>query len=158
MRKLEGGGTAREGAVDVVFVAGGNGGGAAVPGEPASIAFVTDSNRPQPLWQPPPTAYLNASGAASEVLSLLMHPCPYRMGRGCKPELELTVGSQPLHTAVGCWYGTVLEIQVHRMRCNCPKQPRSQSDSPPLMGRQFGCCGGVSGGCAPNPTSQQDVT
>ena len=38
------------------------------------MAFVTDSNRPQPLWQPPPTACLTASGAASEVPSLLMHP------------------------------------------------------------------------------------
>ena len=39
-----------------------------------SMAFVTDSNRPQPLWQPPPTACLIASGAASEVPPLLMHP------------------------------------------------------------------------------------
>ena len=38
---------------------------------PASMAFVPDSNRPQPLWQPPPTASLTASGAASEVPS----PC-----------------------------------------------------------------------------------
>ena len=28
----------------------------------------------QPLWRPPPTACLTASGAASEVPSLLMHP------------------------------------------------------------------------------------
>ena len=41
---------------------------------PASMAFVTDSNRPQPLWQPPPTACRTASGAASEVPSLQMHP------------------------------------------------------------------------------------
>ena len=38
--------------------------------------YVTDSNRPQPLGQPPPTACLPASGAASEVPSILMHPCP----------------------------------------------------------------------------------
>ena len=31
--------------------------------------FVTDSNRPQALWQPPPTACLTASGAVSEVPS-----------------------------------------------------------------------------------------
>ena len=31
------------------------------------MAFVTDSNRPEPIWQPPPAAYLAASGAASEV-------------------------------------------------------------------------------------------
>ena len=36
------------------------------------MVFVTDSNRPQPLWQPPPTACLTAS----DVPSLLMHPCP----------------------------------------------------------------------------------
>ena len=36
---------------------------------PASMAFVTDSNRPQPLWQPPPTACLTASGATSEAAS-----------------------------------------------------------------------------------------
>ena len=41
---------------------------------PASMAFVTDSNRPQPLWQPPPTASLTASGATSEVPSLYCIP------------------------------------------------------------------------------------
>ena len=41
------------------------------------MAFVTDSNRPQPLWQPPPTACLTAAGAVSEAPSLLMHPCPH---------------------------------------------------------------------------------
>ena len=43
------------------------------------MAFVTDSNRPQPLWHPPPTA----SGAASEVPCLLMHRC-------CWPRLAHT--------------------------------------------------------------------
>ena len=38
------------------------------------MAFVTDSNRPQPLWQPPPTACLTAPGATSEAPSLPMHP------------------------------------------------------------------------------------
>ena len=41
---------------------------------PASMAFVTDSNRPQPLWQPPPTACLTAAGAASVVPSLQIPP------------------------------------------------------------------------------------
>ena len=41
---------------------------------PASMAFVTDSNRPEPLWQPPPTAYPTASGSTFEVSSLLMQP------------------------------------------------------------------------------------
>ena len=43
---------------------------------PLSRAFVTDSNRPQPLGQPPPTACLTASGATSEAPSLPMHLCP----------------------------------------------------------------------------------
>ena len=41
---------------------------------PASMAFVADSKRPQPLWQPPSTAWLTASLAASEVTSLRMQP------------------------------------------------------------------------------------
>ena len=47
---------------------------------PASVAFATDSNRPQPLWQPPPTC-LTTSGAASAVSSLLMHPWSGPCGR-----------------------------------------------------------------------------
>ena len=43
---------------------------------PASMAFLTNSNRPQPLWQPPPPACLTASVAGSEIPPLLMHPCP----------------------------------------------------------------------------------
>ena len=38
------------------------------------MAFVTDSNRPQPLGQPPPIACLTASGTAFGVPPLLMHP------------------------------------------------------------------------------------
>ena len=38
------------------------------------MAIVTDSNRPQPLWQPPPTACPTASMATSAVLSILMLP------------------------------------------------------------------------------------
>ena len=41
---------------------------------PVSMVFVTDSNRSQPLRQPPPTACLTASGTGFEILSLLMHP------------------------------------------------------------------------------------
>ena len=38
------------------------------------MAFETDSNRTQPLWQRHPTARLTASRATSEAPSLLMHP------------------------------------------------------------------------------------
>ena len=63
---------------------------------PASTAFVTDSNRPRPLWQPPPTACLTASGAASEIPSLLLHPgggfsaVPRREGRDRESEAMQT--------------------------------------------------------------------
>ena len=40
-----------------------------------SMAFVADSNCPQSLRQLPPTALLTASGAATEVPPLPMHPC-----------------------------------------------------------------------------------
>ena len=40
------------------------------------MAVVTDSNRPQPLWQPPPTACLTASAASS----LPMHPWVWGSG------------------------------------------------------------------------------
>ena len=43
------------------------------------MAFATDSNRPQLLGQPPPTACLTASRATSEAPSVLMHPCPKLM-------------------------------------------------------------------------------
>ena len=56
-------------------------------------AGLTDSNRPQPLWQPPPTAWPTAAGAASEVPSLRMHSYPKAAvregsptaGMGCPP-------------------------------------------------------------------------
>ena len=54
---------------------------------PASMAFVTDSNRTQPLRQPPPTACLTAAGATSEVPSLLLHaaPLPHNTAEGIGP-------------------------------------------------------------------------
>ena len=42
---------------------------------PTSMALVTDSKGPQPLWQPPPTACLTTSGAPFEVSSITMHTC-----------------------------------------------------------------------------------
>ena len=44
------------------------------PQVPGSMAFVTDNNRPQPLWQPPPNRYPTATGPTSEVPCPLMHP------------------------------------------------------------------------------------
>ena len=80
------------------------GGGAAVPSTPgapslcpatlpqtpvpASMAFVTDSNRPQPLRQPPQTAYRTASRLVSEALP--MHPG----GRGLT---KASATGPPLH-------------------------------------------------------------
>ena len=45
-------------------------------------SVVTDSNRPQPLWQPSPTACLTTS----EAPALLMHPCPWgQRGAAARP-------------------------------------------------------------------------
>ena len=52
---------------------------------PASMAFVTDSNRPQPLWQPPSTPYLTASGAAFEPPSPLTHSWVPLPSSECRP-------------------------------------------------------------------------
>ena len=41
---------------------------------------LTDSNRPHPLWQPPPFAYLTASWTASEA------PSPSRQMQPCSPK------------------------------------------------------------------------
>ena len=49
------------------------------------MAFTTDSNCPQPLWQPPPTPHRTACGAASEAPFLLLHPSPKY--RGLPPPL-----------------------------------------------------------------------
>ena len=68
---------------------------------PASMAFVTDSHRPQPLWQPPPTACLTAFEAASEVPSLRMHPW-------CESAPLLT-GIRPNHVEGRPWRSVVAQ-------------------------------------------------
>ena len=70
---------------------------------PASVAFVTDSNRRQPLWQPPPTACRTASGAASAVPSLPTHPCPGPAAvppRG-SPRVQSATSALPASTHTG---------------------------------------------------------
>ena len=78
---------------------GGGGGGGGFPPAPywapticpptlplrAPASFNGICNRPQLLRQPPPTACLTASGAASEAPSLLMHPWGGGGGLGCTP-------------------------------------------------------------------------
>ena len=60
---------------------------ATVPLTPnAGLASVTDSNRPQPLRQPPPTACLTALEAA-EAPSLPMRPCPPPPSWGVQQDL-----------------------------------------------------------------------
>ena len=65
-----------------------------------SMAFVTDSNRPQPLWQPPSIACLTASGAASDVPSFVVHPCPERLGHDAGKQLWSECAQQ---RAVSCF-------------------------------------------------------
>ena len=72
------------------------------------MAFVTDSNRPQPLGQPPPTAGLTASGTASEVPSLLMHPLTCMCGALKRPSCPPTPPPTPTvrWSAPGTWSST----------------------------------------------------
>ena len=88
---------------------------------PASMAFVTDSNRPQPLWQPPPTACLTASGTAFEVLSLLMHPLG---GGGVTAPFRITKAWCP-SPAIGRVVGSRECPPAARDRCCClgPSDP-----------------------------------
>ena len=77
--------------------------GARLMASAALAALVTDSNGPQPLWQPPPTAYPTASGAAFEVPSLLTHPgVPYELIAGVQ---EVTAWRQP--SAADCGWTAV---------------------------------------------------
>ena len=62
---------------------------------PASLAFITDSNRLQPLWQPPPTACLTASGAASVVPSRPIQP--FWGGPLAAPAAAASAGSLSAH-------------------------------------------------------------
>ena len=68
------------------------------PQAPAPMAFVTDNNRAQPLWKPPPTAYLTAPGAAAEVPSLLKHP-------SARPPIHTFASIQTPPDAVRCAHG-----------------------------------------------------
>ena len=59
------------------------------------MAFVADSNRPHPLLQPPATACLPASGAASEVPSRLVRPCLSPAEGTCTAALSCAPPSRP---------------------------------------------------------------
>ena len=103
------------------------------------MAFVTDSNHLQPLWQPPPTACSTAPGAASEVPSLLMQP---RAG-----PLEKTDGG-PCPEAVGvqrqcCCYRLMasapcLMLLAGPILFTLREDPREAHDCAP-PGRQSHC-------------------
>ena len=82
---------------------------ATVPLAASARAFVTDSNYPKPLWQPPPTADLTAAGTASEVSSLLMHP----WGRGGN------TGVWPCRTGPLMWSCTH-PLKACDCRTHCP--------------------------------------
>ena len=79
---------------------------------PGSMAFATDSNRPKPLWQPPPTACLTAAGATSEVPSLRMHPLGG--GGGCQRRWRFAGGwGFQFHASSGVFCGGVRPTTGH---------------------------------------------
>ena len=68
---------------------------------PASMALVTNSNRPQPLSQRPPTACLTASGTTSEVPSILNAALSALSHALCLPPMALpTKPGAPLSSPV----------------------------------------------------------
>ena len=75
------------------------------------MAFATDSNCPEPLGQPPPTAYLSASEAASEVPSLLMYPCQHLTTILCPHEDHIGPGGG----------GGGFKTNCEKLRENCGK-------------------------------------
>ena len=85
------------------------------------MAFVTDSNHPQPLWQPPLTACLTASGAASEAPSLLMHA--WRGGLGGSRGGRVTPPPPTVYsrssTSLGGPHRTAVAV------LQCPPRPRA---------------------------------
>ena len=95
------------------------------------MAFVTDSNRPQPLWRRPPTACPTASGTASEAPALLMHPwwgdeCPLELQPTCQhmPALHMPWPSPPA-SAVGDSAPTPPAARAHPCTPNCKWPSRS---------------------------------
>ena len=116
---------------------------------PASMAFVTDSNRPQPLWQPPPTACLTASGAASEAPSLPLRPLG---GGGERGYGRISLSVSPTATPVGD-----LEADLHRgggCRTDAMEQKRAIETAEMIANRREGASragGRGGGGSKPHP-------
>ena len=125
---------------------------------PASMAFVTDSNHPQP----PPTACLTASGAAPQALSLLMHPLE---GGGIAIKAKSSEGSEnafcvPQRRRRGRGPGFIgarqqLPHESHGRQAfsSTTHEVQSTSAQAPQEKRSLSVCvwGGGGGGCTPSP-------
>ena len=93
-----------------------------------AMAFVTDSKCPQPLWQPPATACLTASGAASAVPSLLMHlwglPAPVgRLGSPVSPLSTVHCAGETPRLFPVVWGARVWGCLGPDLHLNAPRGP-----------------------------------
>ena len=83
--------------------------------------FVTDSNRPQPVRQPPPTACLTAFGAASECLPVQYIPAPAPPPRTLLPAKHIHV---QVHPTWSWWWrlntGDPQPVGQARLGCGTP--------------------------------------
>ena len=96
------------------------------------VAFVTDTNRPQPLRHPPPTACLTASGATSEAPSLLMQPCllsPLPLDLSPRPEAHRGSSCPSCAAALGRigWWACPRAPRRSASRWGCESRRRTAS-------------------------------
>ena len=124
------------------------------------MAFVTDSNRPQPTWQPPPTAYRTALGTASKV------PPSSLRGGGGGTGLGIWRGGGYFAPWPMAWSGPLPKAgeqkpgQCRRSRtakarttdARCRASPTPTAGTPPRG------CGAQAHGQAPRPPAQSART
>ena len=100
-------------------------------GVPASMAFVTDSNRPPTALA---TAYVTASGAASKAPSLLMRPWPEGSdrGRGGSPSVGWPVCalSQGPRAHGPCGWGAWAQEETREPPAQCVGRVQEPGEGP----------------------------
>ena len=101
---------------------------------PASMAFVTTATAANRFGKPPPTACPTASGAVSEVPSLLMHPWLCRHGSAQHLVFSFLFWSEG---------GGGLRLAPANPLMSAPPPPRGAASPPPCLGPHVGGGGSI---------------